>query len=45
MDPEELSRVLAYYDTLSDEVAVNEVRHWRVDPERIRIGQAPATIN
>jgi len=45
VDPEELSRVLAYYDTLNGDVAVDEVRHWRVDPDRIRIGQAPTTIN
>jgi hypothetical protein len=43
VDPEELSRVLAYYDTLSKDMAADEVRHWRADPERIKIGQAPAT--
>jgi uncharacterized protein (DUF2336 family) len=45
VDPEELSRVLAHYDTLNRDLAAEEVRHWRIDPERIRIGQAPATIN
>jgi len=45
VDPEELSRVLAYYDTLSSSMAADEVRHWRADSERIRIGQAPPALN
>jgi uncharacterized protein (DUF2336 family) len=45
VDPEELSRVLAYYDTLSGDVARNEVRHWRREPDRIRISRAPKTVN
>ncbi|MDH3235605.1 MAG: DUF2336 domain-containing protein [Alphaproteobacteria bacterium] len=33
VDPEELSKVLAYYDNLSAEVAKNAVRNWRLDLE------------
>jgi uncharacterized protein (DUF2336 family) len=42
VDPEELSRVLAYYDTLNAETAKAEVRTWRLDRE---IASATATPN
>jgi len=45
VDPEELSRVLAYYDTLNGEAARNEVREWRLEPNRITIGKAPKNLN
>jgi uncharacterized protein (DUF2336 family) len=44
VDPEELSRVLTYYDTLNGEVAHEMVRDWRRNPDLITAGGAP-TIN
>lgn len=45
VDPEELSRVLTYFDKLTVDKARNEVREWRIEPDRITIGKAPNGVN
>ena len=41
VDPEELSRVLTYYDTLSSDVADEMVRDWRHNPDLIATSRVP----
>jgi len=45
VDPEELSKVLAYYDTLNAETAKDEVRNWRLDREIASSTAAPNTVS
>jgi uncharacterized protein (DUF2336 family) len=41
VDPEELSRVLTYYDTLDGQAAHEMVHDWRLNPDLITITQVP----